>query len=132
MEYRYLAESSKYKVFSLADYVYLKNKANCKSHTEYEQSDENIAWIYGEPDSAIITFDERYVVIAGCGISVYDIQLKETTYLFSEPDSIEWTEGVYLGENDEIFQVRFNALTKTEKLVIKRLNLKSHNVDILS
>jgi hypothetical protein len=95
-------------------------------------TDKKIAWVYGDPDSADITFDERYVVIAGCGITIYDIESEETTNLFSEPDLIEWTQGIYIGEDDDEAYVRYNALTDTDKLVIMRLNLISKEVEILS
>ncbi|AJQ96572.1 hypothetical Protein YC6258_04540 [Gynuella sunshinyii YC6258] len=110
----------------------MKDKTICKSQTDYEESDENIAWIYGEPDSAIITLDGEYVVIAGCGIVIYNIRTAEIVYLFDEPDSTEWTEGVYQNAIDDVVHVRFNVCTDNNNVVTKRLNLKSHDIEVLS
>ena len=129
---RYLAESDSFKVYSLFESVYLKVKSRCKSYIEYEKSDECIASVYGDPESALISFDENYVVIGGCGVSIYNIQSREIVELFNEPDNITWTEGVYQSAEDQNHFVRFNVLTKTNQLAIHRLDIHNHTSEVLS
>ena len=132
MTIRFLAESESYKVYSIYESVYLKVKSRCRSYVEYEKSDECIASIYGDPDSAFISFDEDYVVIGGCGVTIYNIPSRETVELFNEPDNITWTEGVYQSAEDGNNLFRFNALTKTDQLAIHRLDIHNHTLEVLS
>lgn len=132
MTIRYLAESESFKVYSIFESVYLKVKSSCRSYIEYENTDECIASVYGDPDSAFISFDEEYVVIGGCGVTIYKTKSRETVELFNEPDDITWTEGVYQSAEDQNNFFRFNALTKTEKLAIHRLDIHDHTLEVLS
>lgn len=132
MTIRFLAESESFKVYSIYESVYLKVKSRCRSYIEYEKSDECIASIYGDPDSAFISFDEDYVVIGGCGVTIYNIASRETVELLNEPDDITWTEGVYQSAEDRNNLCRFNALTKTDHLAIHRLDIHNHTLEVLS
>ena len=132
MTIRYLAESESFKVYSIFESVYLKVKSHCRSYIEHENADECIASVYGDPDSALISFDEEYVVIGGCGVTIYNIQSRKTVELFNEPDDITWTEGVYQSAEDRNSYFRFNALTKSDKLAIHRLDIHDHTLEVLS
>lgn len=132
MTIRYLAESKDYKVYSIFESVYLKDKSTCKSLIEYEEADLCIAWVYGDPDSAVISCDGSSVVVAGCGIAIFNIKTNQTTELFNEPDDITWTEGIYQSAEDDCKYVRFSALTKTDKLNIHRLDIQKRTLEVLS
>ncbi|MBA6354216.1 hypothetical protein [Colwellia sp. BRX9-1] len=132
MSIRYLSESENYKVYSLDESVYLKDKSNSKKISDYEERDELITWVYGNPDSALLSWDEKFVVVGGCGITIYLIESKECIDLFNEPNDITWTEGVYQAAGDDIHFVRFNVLTNTDKLQVVKLNIKTQEFEVLS
>ncbi len=132
MTIRFLAESESFKVYSLFESVYLKVKSHCQSYIEYEKSDKCIASVYGDPDSALISFDERYVVVGGCGVIIYNTQTGKSVELFNEPENITWIEGVYQSTEDRSNFVRFNVRTKAEMLSIYRLDIHEHTLELLS
>jgi len=129
---RYLSENEKYKLYSLHEIVYLKHKSHSNTLSDYEAADEYITRVYGDPDSGILSFDGTYIVVAGCGITVYFIETKECIELLNDPDDITWTEGVYQSAEDASHFVRFNALTDTDKLVINRLNINTREIELVS
>ncbi|WP_413664614.1 hypothetical protein ACJJI5_19190 [Microbulbifer sp. EKSA008] len=132
MSIRYLAETKDYKVYSIFESVYLKNKSTCRNLVEHEEEDQCIAWIYGDPDSAVISCDGSFIVVAGCGITIFYIETNQATELFNEPDDITWTEGIYQSSEDDCKYVRFNALTKKDNLKIHRLDTQKGSLEVLS
>jgi hypothetical protein len=129
---RYLSENDKYKLYSLYESVYLKDKSKSGSHCGFEGSDVFVTSVYGDPDSALLSFDGTFICVAGCGITIYFIESKKCVELFDDPDDITWTEGVYQSAEDEPHYVRFNVCTDTEKFAINRLNVKTNALEILS
>ena len=132
MSIRYLSENEKYKLYSLHESVYLKDKSKSKKLCDYEGSDTFVTSVYGDPDSALLSFDGTFICVAGCGITIYFIETKTCIELFNEPDDITWTEGVYQSAEDEPNYVRFNAYTETEKFAINKLNVKTNELKVLS
>jgi len=129
---RYLSENDKYKLYSLHESVYLKDKSKSNDLCDYEGSDLFVTSVYGDPDSALISFDGTFICVAGCGIHIYFFESKKSIELFNEPEDITWTEGVYQSADDEQHYVRFNVYTETEKFAINRLNVKTNELETLS
>src|SRR4029078_4833828 len=65
---RYLAESTNYKVTSEYEYVTFHFKNRPSKKPVY------LGDFYGDPDCAIISKDEKYVVAGGCGLIIYRLQ----------------------------------------------------------
>lgn len=132
---RLLAESEKYKVISEYEMVSLHFKTNNRAPIY-------IGDFYGDPDSAIISVNEKFVAMAGCGLIVYRLQEpfdeyggdENTNQYFvfknSDPD-IWWVEGIHQNSadmNQNIFRFtkpeepnpglyRFDITTKTPDLI---------------
>ena len=131
MSIRYLAESKNYQVYSLYETVYLKDKNTCKRLSEYTESDKFITSIYGDPDSAIIAFNEEFIAIGGCGLSIYYLGSGKLLELFAEPDSILWTEGLDQSGEDELHFFRFTAFDKGDQIRVHRFNTRTNEFEIL-
>ncbi|WP_020405499.1 hypothetical protein [Hahella ganghwensis] len=67
---KFLAESESFKVYSLSDNVYLKVKNSFKSLSTHEKKDIYLCHVYGEPEGALISPTEDYVVVVGHGLSI--------------------------------------------------------------
>ena len=132
MSIRYLSENGIYKLYSLHESVYLKDKSKSDNLCDFENSDLYVTSLYGDPDSALISFDGTYICVAGCGINIYFIESRKCIQLFNDPEEIIWTEGVYQSAEDGQHYVRFNAKTETEKVRIYRLNVKTNELEVLS
>ncbi len=120
---QFLAESEKCKVISLDENVYLKVKNKNKNLVEYTTDDVFIGHHYGNPSGALIIESKKtkLIITAGCGISIYNINTKESLHLFSEPDEILWTEAIHQSESD-IYDNEFRFIsydTKNELTVYK-------------
>ena len=102
---RYLAESENYKVTSEYEYatLHFKNKVFGKSLY--------IGDFYGDPDCAIISRDEKYLVVAGCGLIIYRLKEPFTEYsgsenstqyseFFREPENIWWISELHQTDSD--------------------------------
>ncbi len=101
---RNLAESKNYKVISEFEMVSLIFKAK-------DREPVYIGDFYGNPDSAIISNDERFVAIAGCGLIIYNLHepfddyfgVANTNQYFvlnnSEPN-IWWTSNLHQSLED--------------------------------
>jgi len=129
---RYLSENDKYKLYSLHESVYLKDKSKSNNLCDFEGTDIFVTSVYVDPDSGLLSFDGSFICVAGCGITIYFIESKKCIELFNEPEDITWTEGVYQSADDEQNYVRFNVYTETEKLAINRLNVKTNELETLS
>ena len=102
---RLLAESGKYKVISEYEAVTLHFKID-------KRAPVYIGDFYGDPDSAIISDDESFVAMAGCGLIIYKIQEPFEEYNSNEktnqyfifknsgPD-IWWTEKIHQDSADK-------------------------------
>ena len=65
---KYLAESENFKVTSEYEYATLHFKNKLLGKSVY------IGDFYGDPDCAIISRDEKYLVVAGCGLIIYRLR----------------------------------------------------------
>lgn len=99
-EHRWLCESENFKVYSIYDNTYLKDKRGSRILNKFEKEDKFIQWIYGEPNGAIIMPNEDIVIIVGSGIYIYDINKKELLEFFNEPNNIKWIDTVYQNHQD--------------------------------
>lgn len=123
---RYLAESEKFKVYSIYESVYLKNKMTTQSQNDFDNQDLFIAWHYGDPNDAIILRNEKYVVVSGCGISIYDIENKVENHILDDADDITWTNGLHQDDrDDQDREVRFVSFYNEDKLRVFKIDLLS-------
>jgi hypothetical protein len=122
----FLAENTVYKVYALEESVYLKQKNYCRKQDAYEVQDLLIGWHYGNPSSALIL--ASYVIIAGCGLTIFDLNKREESTFFDEPSSISWTNGLYQDEADDALEFRYVTLTKNQELRVFKMNALTKEV----
>ena len=99
MEHRHvLARSENYEVSHEFEVVFLARFTS-------PNPDVVIGDFYGDPATAIIDENERFVIMAGCGIIIYklaesfepyqyDLQNSQWTELFREPKNHRWIESI--------------------------------------
>jgi hypothetical protein len=116
---RELAESENYKIISEYEMVSL----------HFKTKDRNPIYIgdfYGDPDSAIISSDEKYVAMAGCGLIVYRLQEPFNEYAGDEntnqyfvfnntEPNIWWTSDVHQSAEDK--DPKFFRFANEENLI---------------
>lgn len=100
-DYKWLYESENFKVYSIYDNAYIKDKRVSKTPNKFDEADKFIQWIYGEPNGAIIMPKEDKVIIVGSGIYIYDIKKEVLIEFFNEPNTIKWIDTVYQDEEDD-------------------------------
>lgn len=122
----FLAEDTRYKVYALYESVYLKLKSSSCNQNNYEKQDLLIACHYGDPSAAIII--PGYIIVAGCGLTIFDLEKQEETTYFDKPDSISWTNGLYQDGMDSPLEFRYVALTDNEKLRVFKMNALTKEV----
>lgn len=124
---RYLAESKNYKVTSEYEMVFLHFKA------EPQRKPILIGDFYGDPECAIISRDEKFVVMAGCGIIIYRLQdpFKEFKYdskkrqdqfteFYRKEPNVWWTNGLHQTTTDMDWKFfRFVAANKDGEFIYK-------------
>lgn len=123
-ERRILAEDNKYKVYSVYESVYLIDKYN------QNKSHKFIAWIYGDPKGAIISKDQKYIVVSGYGISIYylDEQLGESQLsFFDDPDNSKYTCGLHQNEIDDKSLNFFRFVSYNDKQEPRVFRMNAHN-----
>ncbi len=113
-KYRWLAESENFKVYSIYDNAYIKNKQTSNSLSQFEKTDKHIQWIYGEPNGAIIMPKEDQIILVGSGIYIYDIQAEKLIELYNDPKNIKWVDTIYQTEEDDWLN-EFRIVTFNEK-----------------
>lgn len=102
---RNLAESEHYKVTSQFEYVTLHFKGKIFKKPVYPGD------FYGDPDCCIISKDEQYLVVAGCGIIVYRLAepfneygsaavVQQYAEFFREPPHHWWIRELHQAEMD--------------------------------
>ncbi|MBO2010485.1 hypothetical protein [Hymenobacter negativus] len=126
-----MAENATYKVYSLHESVYLKKKATSQNFNAFEECDLNIAWHYGDPAAAILLYSANHVVIAGCGITIYDISQELAVNLFNKPNNIWWTDGLYQDGADKLTECRFVSHFENDSLRVFKLNVLTKEVMML-
>jgi hypothetical protein len=96
---RLLAESGHFKVISEYETVFLHFKDGARKPVI-------IGDFYGDPDSALISGDECYVAMAGCGLIIYFLREPFEAYnyhhateqyceFFRSPPDVLWSRGLY-------------------------------------
>jgi hypothetical protein len=121
---RYLAESENYRVTSEYEYVTLnfKNDALNKSIC--------IGDFYGDPTCAIISRDEKYVAMAGCGIIIYKLiepfenfEYDKTTSQYSElfrtNNNYWWIDGLHQSVGTDWKYIQFIARNDEGQFIYK-------------
>jgi hypothetical protein len=127
--HNFLAESPAYKVYAVYESVYLKQKAQCRTLDAFEETDIFIGWHYGDPTSALIMDSEKHVVVAGCGITIFDISTGTATELFNEPDNITWTNALHQDSlDDSQLEFRYVASSKEGKLRVFKMHILTNEV----
>ncbi|MBL7934529.1 MAG: hypothetical protein JNM51_01820 [Bacteroidia bacterium] len=129
---RDLAESENYKVTSEYEMVSLHFKAK-------DRDPIYIGDFYGDPDSAIISSDENYVAMAGCGLIIYKLQepfdeyLDENTnqyFVFNNTEpNIWWTSNVHQSSEDKDPKFFRFAKEENSKKVIYRFDISTNTID---
>lgn len=113
-----LAENKNYKVTYEYEMVTLHFKTN-------DRKPIYIGDFYGDPDSAIISWDEKYIAITGCGIIIYNLQEPFSEYYGDESSkqyfvfnntepNIWWTSNVHQSVDD--IEPKFFRFSKEEDL----------------
>jgi hypothetical protein len=122
---RHLAESENYKVTSEYESVTLHFKNKLFNKTLY------IGDFYGDPDCAIISRDEKYVVMAGCGLIIYKLQEPFDEYgsddssgqyfeFYRDPPNNWWTNGLHQTQVDADWKYfRFVAANDEGEFIYK-------------
>jgi hypothetical protein len=128
----YLAESADYKVYALYENVYLKRKATSPTPDGYAEEDECIAWHYGDPAAALIMPDGKHIIVAGCGLSVYNVEHRREIQLMAEPGAVTWTNGLHQdGSDDSRYEFRFVAYNAANQMRVFRLSLLTQLIEQL-
>ncbi|NVJ59340.1 MAG: hypothetical protein HWE27_03065 [Gammaproteobacteria bacterium] len=123
---RILFENEQYRLYSVCENVYLK-KLTASGSVE----DVFISSVYGDPDSALISFGNDFVAIAGCGVTIYFLSNGDSYEIGTEPDNIFWTEGIYQSGEDDFNFVRFTAYTDDNKIRVHRLDASTKKIEVL-
>lgn len=103
---KFLAESEHYKIESEHETVRLRIK-------DRPNFAVTIGDFYGDPTCAMISANETYVVMGGCGLIVYYLKppfesyyygktTKQYKEFFREADDIRWVEAIYQSDIDNI------------------------------
>ena len=130
---RYLSESKNYKVYSIYENVYLKDKRSSKNLNDFDKNDKFITSHCGDPDYALILQNEEYVIISGCGISVYNIKLKSENHILDEVDNVTWTEGLHQSSADnQNVEIRFVSHNRSNQLRVFKMNIESLETEELN
>jgi hypothetical protein len=123
----FIAENEKYKVYSLDESIYLKEKSLFKNHDKFSNEDKFIGHHYGNPNDGIIT--ENYVIVSGCGISIYDLMNKTDRHLFTDENNRYWTNGIHQeGEDDYHTEFRFVSNNSDNKLRVFKMNIQTEKL----
>mgnify|MGYP000108942114 CR=1 FL=1 len=111
----WLYENDTYKVYANCEYVYLKDKAKCQFQDQWEKTDKFMVWIYGNPTGALIMPSNDFVVIVGCGISIYNIERADITDYYNDPEDIWWIQAVFQDCLFDDWRKEFRVVTYNDK-----------------
>ena len=122
-----LAEDKRYKVYSISENVYLIDKEH------RNKDDQNIASVYGDPDSALISKDQKYIVVAGHGINIWYLDTdkpKKGLEILTDPDNQMWTKALHqdivADKSWDFF--RFVSYDENNKTRVFRMNVHTLTV----
>jgi len=123
----FITENEKYKVYSLDESIYLKEKSLFGNQDEFSKKDKFIGHHYGNPNDGIIT--ESHVIVSGCGISIYDIKKQKEKHLFTDENNRIWTNGIHQeGEDDYHTEFRFVSYNSENKLRVFKMNIQTEQL----
>lgn len=119
-----LNESENYKLYSIDESVYLKNKRSLSPQEiqVFSSLDIFVDSIYGNPNTGLISGDEKYVVIGGESLVVYNIENKISNPVLNE--RISWIYGIFqdISEDQSWDYFRFVSYNQQNNLSIFRIN----------
>lgn len=134
---RYLAESENYKVTSEYEYATLHFKNKLFGKSVY------IGDFYGDPDCAIISRDEKYLVVAGCGLIIYRLKEPFKEYgdaensnqyseFFREPENHWWINGLHQTDVDADWKYFRFVAANNEGEFIYKMNAEDFSIEKIS
>ena len=134
---KYLAESKNYKVTSEYESVTLHLKNKLLKQSVY------IGYLYGDPDCAIISKDEKYLVVAGCGLLIYnllepfnEVCIDQPTFQYSEffnnADNVWWVNGLHQTDIDADWKYFRFVAANNEGEFIYKMNAEDFNIEKIS
>ena len=123
---KFLAENNDLKVYSIEESVYLKNKKTSKNYNEFSNDDILVTHHYGNPNNAIILRSGRYLIVSGCGLTIYNIGDGIENQVMDEPNSIVWTNGLHQDElDDQNLEFRFVRYNDKGLLRVFKMNAQT-------
>lgn len=133
---KYLAESANYKVISEYETVklYFKN---------VKKDPIIIGDFYGDPTSAIISVDEKYIVMAGYGIIIYKLQEPFSEYFYNvateqyiehyrEKEKVWHIEALHQNLIDSDWKYFRFIATNEDATNLYRYNYETNEVEIIN
>ena len=106
----FLAENGDYQVYAIYENVFLKDKSKDNLLSRFSPGDLLITDHYGDPTGAIIFPNSNYIIVSGCGLSIYNTERQHDNRIMDEPNKIVWTNGLYQDELDDAnLEFRFAA-----------------------
>ena len=131
---RILAESKNFKVYSLDENVYLRDKNLNSADLEFSKNDKFIDSHYGNPTGAIFIHpeNEKFIAISGCGISIYNLETGTLVNFLDEKDRVHHTNGIHqVLLDDQISEFRFVGYNKSNELRVFKMNIESKEISEL-
>lgn len=123
---QYLAESENFKVYSIYESVYLKNKL---IPAKLNDKDLFITHHYGDPNDALILPNEKFIVISGCGLSIYNVEDNTDNQVLCDADNITWTNGLHQDcQDDQNREVRYISINNKDQLRVFKIDLISTEI----
>ncbi|NRB81900.1 MAG: hypothetical protein HRU38_25130 [Saccharospirillaceae bacterium] len=135
---QFLAENDFYRVYSISENVYLRNKIENSSSDFYSDDDKGITHHYCDPQGALIV-GRAYIVIVGHGITIFPLSNDEGIIeisLFNEPDNQMWTNGVFIEPWDQLDDSRDNEDDQwlwfkfVSKNKVYKMNARTHELKL--
>lgn len=126
---QHLAESENFKVYSIYESVYLKNKLTSSKLNDFDDKDLFITHHYGDPNDALVLHNEKFIVISGCGLSIYNVENNNDNHILDGSDKITWTNGLHQdGQDDQNREVRFVSFNNKDQLRVFKIDLISTDI----
>ena len=97
------------------------------NNDKFSKKDKFIGHHYGNPNDGIIT--DNYVIISGCGISIYDLKTETENHYFTDKNERYWTNGIHQeGEDDYHTEFRFVSNNSDNKLRVFKMNIQTEKL----
>ena len=131
---RVLAESKNFKVYSLEESIYLRDKRLIPADEEFSKKDKFVDSHYGNPTGAIFIHpeNEKFIAISGCGISIFSIENGKVSNFLNEKDDLRYTNGIHQDLlDDQILEFRFVGYNESNELRVFKMNIESKEISVL-